>query len=289
LDNYTRDVAADDAADLREVATKIWRRRWWILTSTFVSAALFVAIAFLMPRIYRAENVMISASLERQSVGSSVLGAPGALGGLASLTGINFGASTPETEEALAVLKSRAFTEAFIRDKHLMPELYPSQWDAQAGNWKAGTKVPTLAKAYRTFDQTIREIVRDKKTGLITLRIDWKDPVEGAAWANELVERLNSEMRARAIAKANASLSYLEKEQETAIVVPTREAIGRLIEAQVKQRMLATVTQEYAFRVVDKALPADRDLPVSPQKPLMLALGLMLGSIIGIARALLFD
>ena len=35
------------------------------------------------------------------------------------------------TEEAIAVLKSRYFTEAFIRDNNLLPELFPKLWDSE--------------------------------------------------------------------------------------------------------------------------------------------------------------
>jgi uncharacterized protein involved in exopolysaccharide biosynthesis len=281
-------AAADDAVDLREAARRIWAHRWWILTSILIGASLSVLLAFLTPRIYRAECVLIAADSQQQGAGA-LLGAAGSLGGLAALAGVNVGASNAETEEALAVLTSREFTESFIQDLHLMPQLFASNWDASTGNWRAGTRVPTAARAYKYFDSTIRTIVRDKRTGLITVQIEWRDPVEAAAWANQLVQRLNAEMQARAIERANASLGYLERELETTTVVATRDAISRLIETQVKQRMFAHVTEQYAFRVVDRALPADRDDPVSPKKLLMLALGIAAGICIGVARALVIN
>ena len=288
MDSHTQDSAADDAVDLREAAKRIWAHRWWVLISIFSSAALSVALAFLMTRIYRAECVLIAADSQQQSAGA-LLGAASSLGGLAALAGVNVGTSNAETEEALAVLKSREFTESFIQDRNLMPRLFPSRWDAGTGNWRAGTKVPTSAQAYKYFDSRIRSIVRDKKTGLVMVQIEWRDPVEAAAWANQLVQRLNAEMRARAVERANASVGYLERELETTTVVATRDAISRLIETQVKQRMLAHVTEQYAFRVVDRALPSDRDDPVSPKKLLMLALGIAIGVGIGFARALLIN
>jgi uncharacterized protein involved in exopolysaccharide biosynthesis len=288
VDSHIQDAAAADAVDLREAARRIWAHRWWVLTSVFISASLSVALAFLMNRTYRAECVLIAADSQQRGAGS-LLGAASSFSGLAALAGVNIGTSTAETEEALAVLKSREFTESFIQDLHLMPQLFASRWDASTGNWRAGTKVPTPAQAYKYFDSKIRSIVRDKKTGLITVQIEWRVPVQAAAWANQLVERLNAEMRARAVERANASLGYLEKELERTTVVATRDAISRLIEAQVKQRMFAHVTEQYTFRVVDRALPSDRDDPVSPKKLLMLALGMAIGIGIGVARALLIN
>jgi capsular polysaccharide biosynthesis protein len=111
--------------------------------------------------------------------------------------------------------------------------------------------------------------------------------VKAADWTNRYVQLLNDEMRARATADAEASLGYLQNEFATTADVSTREAISKLIESQVKQKMLAHVTQEYALRVIDKAEVADADAPVRPVKILFLALGIVFGAILGIAVALL--
>jgi uncharacterized protein involved in exopolysaccharide biosynthesis len=167
-----------------------------------------------------------------------------------------------------------------------MPKLFSDKWDAQRNQWQAGERPPTPAQAYKHFDSRVRTVVQDKKTGLITLRIDWRDRNESAAWANKLIDKLNAEMRGRAITKTNASVGYLERELQKTSVVGTRESINRLIEAQIKQRMLANVTPEYAFRVVDPALPSDEDDPVKPRKAVLIVGGPMLGLLFGIALVL---
>jgi uncharacterized protein involved in exopolysaccharide biosynthesis len=210
------------------------------------------------------------------------------LGGIASLAGVNIGSVDTQTEEALAVLRSRSFTERFIADKNLMPQMFPREWDKTRNNWKRpASKQPTFARAYRYFDKKIRAVVQDKKTGLVTLRIDWRDCVAGAEWANELVARLNAEMRGRAIREADASIKFLEKELPNTSEVEVRDAINRLIEAEFKQRMLASVTQEYAFRVADPALPADPADPLWPQRTLLLIGGAILGLLVGVFVVLL--
>jgi uncharacterized protein involved in exopolysaccharide biosynthesis len=268
----------DDDIDLSLVFMRLWAARRWIIASIVVSTLAFAAYAFLATRIYTSSTVFVSASSDRSGLSESLRGS---FGSLASLAGINLGSSGAETQEGLAVLKSRQFTEAFIRDRDLMPKLFPNAWDADTKSWKPGKRRPTPAKAYKYFNTKVRSVVEDKKTSLIELRIDWKDREEAAAWANELLQRLNEEMRKRAIAKADASLGYLEKELQSTAQVDTREAINRLIEAQIKQRMLANVTQEYAFRVVDRALPADANDPVKPRKVLLLIAGPLVGLALG--------
>ena len=61
----------------------------------------------------------------------------GQFGGLASLAGVNLGGgANNDTEVSLAVLRSREFTEAFIRDRNLLPLIFEECWDADANRWK---------------------------------------------------------------------------------------------------------------------------------------------------------
>lgn len=270
--------STDDAPlDFRAVLTTLIAGRWWIVASTVLVTVVCAIAAFAVTPVYRSTVVLVPAGLgAAQSISGSALAQ---LGTLASLAGVNIGTDQTQVEEALAVLRSRQFTERFIQELDLMPKLFPDRWDPVAGSWVGAP--PSLARAYRRFDDA-RTITVDRKTGLIFVRVDWSDRSEAARWANQLVERLNQEMRNRAIANADAAVGYLEKEFQATANVSTREAIGRLIEAQVKQRMLANVTQEYVFRVVDPALPADEDEPIFPKKAVWILFGVFFGFALGV-------
>ena len=276
-----------DVIDLRQLFVRLWRKRWWIFISVVVFTAGFALAAYLIKPVYRASTVLLPTSAERDSLSGSLTSALGSLGGLASLAGVNIGSGNSATEEALAVLRSRQFTESFISDKNLMPKFFAGKWDAARGKWQVSPEhQPTPAKAFMYFDTKVRSIVQDRKTGLVSLQIDWRDRTEAANWANELIQRLNAEMRGRAIAKAEASLGFLERELTSTSVVDTREAISRLIEAQVKQRMLANVSPEYVFQVVDKAMAPDADDRIWPKKLLLIGIGVILGLAFGAALVL---
>ena len=279
----------DGPVDLGLVWTRLWSKRR-LLAVTIVSFGLaFTIAAFVLTPFYRAAVVLAPASDERNSMSGALNSALGSLGGLASFAGLNLNSGDLETEEALAVLHSRQFTSAFISDFKLKPVLFARKWDAASHAWKGGpNKEPSDAATYRYFNDKIRTIVQDKKTGLITMQIDWLDRIAAAEWANELIRRLNAEMRGRAIDKAERSLVFLERELETTSTLEVRDAINRLIEAEIKQRMLANVTQEYSFRVVDRAITADRDDPVFPNKVLLILLGPLLGLLIGSLAVLMF-
>lgn len=264
----------DEPLDLHLLIAKLWLKRVWILVSVAVFSAAFVAVALLMTPVYRATVGVVSASADRNGLGSTGA-ALGSLGSVASLAGINLGSGDSGKEEALAVLLSRQFTEGFISENKLLPKL-----TAAEKGIKSPDRLLTPWKAFKYFDR-IRTVLQDKKTGIISIEVDWIDREEAAAWANGLVERVNEEMRDRATVNANASVGYLEKALATTPTVETREAISRLIESQIKQRMLAAVTKDYAFRVVDPAMAPDADDPLRPRKLVLIVLGPIMGLLFG--------
>ena len=268
---------------------KLWAGKWWIVASVLLVTGLSAFLAFTAQPVYRASTLLAAADTHRQGMGSSLGGALGSLGGLASLAGVNVGGVDATIEEALAVLKSREFTEEFIRRNNLLPALYPGSWN-EKGEWTgAANEKPTLTRAYKFFERNVRAVDRDKKTGLVVMTIDWTDKQRAAEWANLLVAQLNDEMRQRAIRQAEASLGFLEKELAGTTVVETRQAISGLIEGQIRQRMMANVMHEYVFRVIDRAMTPDVSDKVRPKRLLMLVIGGLLGGALGISLLLMRD
>jgi uncharacterized protein involved in exopolysaccharide biosynthesis len=269
----------DDDIDLRDVAATLWARRLWIVASAILFTIPFAIAAFMAEPVYRAATVLADA---RADTGVSTLSAAlGALGNIGNVARLNIPGAT-YVDEAMAVMRSRAFTERFVRDRNLMPDLFHDLWDARAGEWRVPeSERPTLAQAYRAFD-AIRTVSQAGRGGLVTVSIDWRDPDQAADWANALVAQLNAEMRDRAISSTKLSVGYLEKELAATSTLETQQAINRLMEAQINQRMLANVTEEYAFRIVERALPPDPDDAVGPSKLVLLALGPSVGLIFGV-------
>jgi len=282
-------IGSTEIVPLVELFRRYWRRRWLIGAVTLVFLLLFTVVAFLTTPVYRAATILIPANTNKGGLNGSLASALGSASGLASLAGINLSSTDSGVEESLAVLQSRQFIEPFIVDEKVAPEMFPSLWDKDLGKWKvAKDRQPTLARAYLTFEK-ILVVVKNVKSGLITLQIDWPDSGKAAAWLNELVRRLNVEMRSRAIVSADASVGYLQKEYSSTLDVNTREAIGRLMESEVRQRMLANVTEDYALRVIDKAMPADPSDKVWPKKLVLMFVGLIVGFLVGLAAAFLLE
>ena len=205
----------------------------------------------------------------------------GDLGGIASLAGLNLGGGQ-STTEAIAFLKSRQFAEDFIREKELLPVFFSDQWDSSRKAWRvSGEDVPTYWDGWQYFDREVRRVTEDRKAGVFYFDIYWKDPQGAALWANELVARLNLQMRRRAVAEAESSIALLQREAAATEILPLRQSIYRLIESHVKRRTMAQVQEEFAFRVVDPASPPDKDDFVKPKRGLYLVAGPVAGLVVG--------
>jgi uncharacterized protein involved in exopolysaccharide biosynthesis len=137
-----------------------------------------------------------------------------------------------------------------------------------------------MGKAVKRFNE-IFSVTEDLETGQVTVSVEWKSPELAAAWANRIVAKLNERMRSNAIVEATQSAKHLGEEAERTNVLEVQQAIYSRIADQIELATLATVRHNYAFDVLDPAVPPELDEYVRPKRLLMVAVGLALGIIIG--------
>lgn len=272
---------ADDEIDLFQIWARLVENKWIVITTTLLGLLVATALAFIMTPKYEAKLVASSAEESKSSGGIGALG--GQLGGLAELAGVSLGGGGNK-DAALAYLKSRVFIEGFIKENGLMEILYAKQWDATNKKWLVDDpkKIPTSWKAYRQFSNNILDVQQEKKTGLITLTITWKNRDQAVEWANSLIKRANENLRNRSISDTEKSLSYLEKELQKTSIVEVQNTIFRVMESQIKTMMMANTQEQFAFKVIDPAMAVDEDAFVKPKRPLIIATGGIGGLFLGI-------
>lgn len=283
VSHSTDSDASDDEISLAEIVAVLAARKWMIFLSTLATALLAAVVAFAMTPMYRAEVLVAPAKDGDSKGGLSMLS--GQFGGLASLAGVSLGGGGDKSQ-AIATLNSRALTDRYIQDQNLLPVLFSNRWDADKKTFKPDHfgKLPSQWDGNKLFSKEIRSIAEDKKTGLVTLSIEWKDPQQAAQWANDLVKLTNSTLRDRAIADSTRNLDYLNQQLEKTSVVELRQAIYRLLETEVKNIMVAKGSEEYAFKVIDPAVvPQDKS---KPKRGLFILVGGLLGLVMGALYAL---
>lgn len=220
----------------------------------------------------------------QQGKGDGIAGLLGQLGDLAALVETYVGSPRDRTAESIATLKSRILTRHFIQRRDLKPILFADRWNPDAKAWRVGARVPTDAEAVEQFDRSIRHVQLDRRTGLVTLAVEWSDPVLAAQWANALVQEVNARRRNDAIDEARTSIEYLQRQLVKNNTIEIQQALYRLIEAQTKTMTVASTREEYAFRVVDPAVAPEQR--IRPKRTLMVAMGMLAGLIFAVTAVL---
>ncbi len=269
---YPMGYAAEDEINLLDLWRVLMARKWLIVGLTFLATVAALVIALRTTPIYRAEALLAPVEDDKNGAASALA----QFGGLASMVGVSLGGGG-NTEHSLAVLKSRAFLDDFIQENQLMPVFFEKLWDAEKQAWAVEDpkQAPTAWDAYDVFSKNLLKTSVDKKSGLVTVGIEWKDPEQSAQWANQLVTRLNSHQRRVAIQEAEKSLAYLNEQLAKTPVVEMQQMLYRMLEAETKKIMLANVRDEYAFKVVDPAVVPERK--IKPKRSLIVVLGFMAG------------
>jgi uncharacterized protein involved in exopolysaccharide biosynthesis len=261
--------------------------RYWKLIAVIALCAAVISITYckLSPKWYRAQALIAPV---RQDAGGSALGGMGGeIGGLASLVGIDIGDGEEQKKESMARFTSREFIYEFLRAEGIIPVLFAEQWDAKGKRWKSAEKTPSMDDAYRYFTERIVTIAEDRRTNLIKVTVDWTDQPQAAAWANSLVARINADRRAVARAESDRNLEFLNRELERTGIVDLRQAINRLVETEIRKRMLVNVREQYAFKIIDPAVVPGPHSVVRPRIAFLTAIALVLGTMLGCAIALL--
>jgi uncharacterized protein involved in exopolysaccharide biosynthesis len=262
----------DDAIDLGAVVRLLWRYRRSVAVTSLSFGLIALVIALQMEPYFRAEAVLTSVRERGIGNGSGSLG--NELGGLASFAGLNLlGTGTPD-QDAMAVLDSHHLAELFIERYGLLPVLL-----------RKSKKPPSMWRAVKAFKEGVLTVQKDVRKGVTTIAVVWKDPREAARWANEFAALANEVIRKRTVDETGRNIAYLNEQISKTNDVDLRRVLYNILEGETKTLMLANARAEYAFQVVDPAVPPE--LKAGPHRSWVVLGGLMLGFLVagGVAFA----
>ena len=244
--------------DLFELIRILLLRWKTIVSVTILCMVAAFVYALSVPEVFKAEALL--APVQKEQTRSS--SAFEKFGGLAAIAGIPI-SDDSNVQEVIATLKSGKFLQAFIERKKLLSVLFKDIWDSENQTWlvESAEDQPSILKGIASL-KTVLSVAEDKKSGLITLSITWKDPEVAAQWANDLVEQLNEQLRNRAITDSQKRIGYLEQELAKTTLQDMRSVLYNLLESEKQKAMLANVNEDFALRVIDPAVvPEGRALP----------------------------
>jgi uncharacterized protein involved in exopolysaccharide biosynthesis len=301
LDNNTQiSNHFDDEIDLRELFAVLWAGRVKIIAITAVFAVASVIYALSVPNQYKA-TILLSPS---QSTNSGLSGALGQLGGLASLAGVSIGGGeSNEAQLAQEIMKSWGFIEGFIADNNLAVEVYAAEdWDKASNKlqidqdiYDTTTKTwlveddsgqlgpPNSWELYESFSERFA-VSENKKSCLISVSIEYYSPQIAKRWLDLYISAINKHMQDRQILKVGRNIEYLEAQIEKIEIAGMQEVFYTIIEEQLKSKMLAEASPDYAFTAVSPSMvPQEKS---QPKRALICVLGALLGGMLSVLMVL---
>jgi uncharacterized protein involved in exopolysaccharide biosynthesis len=281
MESNTKTDSDAEEIRLRDLVADLRRAAVPLIATTIICGIIGAATAILSDKEYDA--FILVSPIEQDSASNK--GALGAIANqfsdLASLAGVTPPGASARSEP-IAVLQSQLLTQNYIQAENLLPILYANKWDEASKRWKPTDpkKIPTLWLANQYFMKKIRHVTDDKVTGLVTMRIRWKDPRQAAKWANDLVKATNMYLRDKSIRESERNIAYLTDAGAKTNVVEVKKAVYSLLEQEINKEMLAQGREEFALRVVDPAFPPER--PSSLGAIALTIVGLVSGALISV-------
>ena len=143
---------------------------------------------------------------------------------------------------------------------------------------------PSVQEAHREFLDTLT-VSKDKLTGLVTVGVEHESPDVAKKWVEFIIERVSEDLRVSDVLEAERSIQFLEEQSEKTNLVSIDEVFAQLIEDQTKKVMLARVSKNYVFEVVDP--PISPEYKVKPLRAIICVSGTLLGFVLGLVTVLI--
>ena len=193
-----RTVPADDEIDLTELFRALSRRWRLILGITAASAVVAVVYSLLLPVYYKAETRILPPQDKGSNLASQLLGQAGGLIGIA-------GGVKSQGELFVAMTKTRTVLDRMV-DRFDLMKLNKEKYRQDA----------------RKELLELLTVQEDRKSGIISLTVEDRDPKRAADMANAFVEELKSLAGGLAISEAGQRRMFFEEQ-----IRHTKESLSR--------------------------------------------------------------
>ena len=295
------DSQYDDEIDLRELFGVLWAGKVKIIAITAMFAVASVIYALSVPNQYKATALLAPA----QSDGGGLSGALGQLGGLASLAGVSLGGGeSGEAQIAQEIMKSWSYIEGFIADNNIAVEVYAAEgwnkgsntleinndaYDVGTSKWlledeSGAIGAPSSWQLFESFSEML-SVSEDKKSGLVSVSIEYYSPQIAKQWVDMYVESINRFMQQRQVDKVTRNINYLQEQIEKTAIAEMQEVFYTIIEEQTKNKMLAEASPDYVFVAVGPSMVPE--LKSQPKRALICILGTLLGGMLSVLMVLI--
>ena len=286
----------EDKIDLNELFGVFWAGKLKIILITAIFAICSVFYSLSLDNQYKASVTLAPAS-------GGVSDSLSRLGGIASFAGISLRESSSGNEAMLAreIMQSWSFIEGFIKDNDLQPILFAiDRYDEELGQiiynqdvydtenktWLPNIEIPSSWNLYESFTG-ILSVKDDKRSGLTIVSIEYISPELAKELIDLYISSINKYMQSRKIQMLTKNIEYLEAQIDASSKSEMREVFFAIISEQIKEKMMAEATPDYAFVTVSPSMiPEKRS---QPNRAMICIIGSIIGAIFSIFLVLILN
>ena len=258
----------EDQIDLLVFVKIIWDRKIIISLLTLVLAISSVLYALSIPNIFES-RVVLAPSSSSESTNINLSGTAGALARVAGIDlGVGGSIKGPKLTLAIEKITSRKFATDFVINNSYQPELLASE------NWNSSeNKIIYNKSSYDSLKDELKynprdiEIYKgylsglsirfDKRTKFTHISFKHFSPYFAKDLLDQLVLTINEDIKNTEVEAANESIKFLEDQMTKTNISDIRFIFTKLIEKNIKTILLAEVSPEYVFEILDPAFVPD--------------------------------
>lgn len=290
-----------DFIDLGAIAGRIWRGR--LLVGLCSALFLVLAVFYLHFATYKYTATLLLVPTQGQNQTGS---GSGQLSGLASLAGIDLGGSQNVSPFTLypEIMKARIVADNFAaRYPGLMHRLFPTQWNPATRQWRdpggslhvfAGFVKSILGFPPRPWaapsGADVQELIRtrvqatpDSKKPILTVTFEDKDADLARQFLTALHESTDRVLREETLDRSTKYAHYLGNQLLSVQQTDLRQVLTNSLSQQETLLMMSNSDTPFAAQPVGDSVSSQR--PTSPNPAMVLLAAMIMGAILGSARA----
>jgi uncharacterized protein involved in exopolysaccharide biosynthesis len=252
-----------------------------------VVGALLLAliVSLLMSNVYRSEATIIPRQQEKAE-GAGILAALKGMFGIAGdIVGFGGGGDVNKIE---ALLKSRDLVRRVVEKNGLLPKLFEDDWDPQKKEWK-DNPAPTVQDAYKLISEDLLIVSRDRRTDILTIKFDHKDPQFARAMVDSYLTELSESLREATLKDAGENRRFLQEQLDRTFDALLREKISNRLAKEIETETFARAQKYYSFIVLDPPVVSDLNKKVKPKRILICVLAVTMAGFFAVFLAFFLE
>mgnify|MGYP002352294015 CR=1 FL=1 len=245
-----------DEIDLLELASVIWRWKYFIAAFVAIVSVITVIAVLLIDNEYESKAVLKPTA--SSSSGASGLGG---LGTLAGLAGISLGSESSISSDISVLMQNKAFFANFIKKNNFQQKLLDDPEIMKTDDYKNNETFALHQSVYKRIS-----VVNDKSTGYISVSFRHKDPAFAKEFISALLVDMSSTIKQQDMANIDKRIDNYKLEIDRAADFSLKTKLSEFVASLIQSKVMANADEYYGFSIASAPSAPDMKDKVYPKR-----------------------